>query len=507
MITNQMLSKIISTLGIRKFKGTKIQVKATKVEIREFLTNSIDEILKIPEIGSLVPKNGFRDIFVALEKVLFDWNNGVASIDDISYDTDKQKEMEGLVPFINATNGEVELRHTTLGGVSKIHSSIWLSAFGIAKKDVLSQLQPLFPIYRPDRIEQVFPSDIPEIGTHILNNYSAPMWRVKDMGKPEMPPLLRKFFFHLFSTDESREAIFHHLYYMLTSRSQVLLCLAGRQAIGKSIFAETIVKAMIKHTNWAKAPRSFTKKEFNGFLKNRKAVVVEEIPLASSREERIATNEMIKDILNDTVTIEEKGLDSFTTQNYVSVFVTTNSPKAIPLVDMNDRRFLCLDVTKVQLRKTMTSEEIEELKNLTDSSEEIADFCQWILAKGKIKGKDAFYNFTNELKKKIYFLTLSNWEISLLEHIDAIKSDYKYGISMNELVKQAKKANSGKAIKASTIEEFLNKHQMPSGNFIGDFVSGALVLTDEALNNNISDNVAELKKDVFGDDEGLDSFL
>ena len=508
-MSQDLLRKIVSILKISKGKNSKIRKNGELILIKKEVDTSFSSLFLLDEVKSMVNTMTLDEIKSKIIDLLTEWNSGESDVSALEPENEEQKEYITLKPFLNALTGEVELRDTKYGGISNIHIRAWLKSFKIGLKDIENSVDTLYPLYMPLTDDQIFKSEIEEIRSMALNVYSPPKWKIHELGEDNLPPLLKKFFNHLFPNEESRLAIYHHLYYLLTGRSQVLLCLAGRQAIGKSIFAETIVKAMIGRSNWAKAPRSFTKKEFNGFLKNRKAVVVEEIPLASSREERIGTNEMLKDILNDTITIEEKGQDSFTTQNYVTVFVTTNSPKAIPLVDMTDRRFLCLDITKVQLRKSMTQEEIEKLKDLNENSKEIADFCQWILKHGKIKNKDAFYCFTNELKKKIYFLTLSSWEIGILEWIDAVKSEYKFGIPMEQIVKEAKKHNSGKSVKLSTVEEFLNKHQLPSGNYIGDIDGGRLVLNDESMSSNISDNVKEIKKDVFGDSEEdeFDSFL
>jgi hypothetical protein len=513
MITEDILNSIVT--GFKLTKGTKHKVvmNGETFTAKKFVEVNVSSLLSIDSIRNLLTKSSLIDIQSAISAKLVEWSSPkeqeFLTFDELQAETEEQRDYLPLRPFLNSNTGDIELMDIERGGISKIHIKAWLKVFRIPLKTVENSLETLFPIYRPDIKDIVFNSDSIDIKGRALNTYSPPNWKIDGLGQAKMPLLLEKFFMHLFPVEESRLTMFHHLYFMLTSRSQVLLCLAGRQAIGKSIFAETLVKAMIGRSNWAKAPRSFTKKEFNGFLKNRKAVVVEEIPLAASREERIATNEMLKDILNDTVTIEEKGQDSFTTQNYVTVFVTTNSPKAIPLVDLTDRRFLCLDITKTQLRRSMTQKEIERLKDLNENSQEIADFCHWILEHGKIKDKDAFYCFTNELKKKIYFLTLSSWEIGLLEWIDAVKADYTFGIPMELVTKEAKKNNSGKVVKLSTVEEFLNKHQLSSGNYIGEIDGGRLVLNEEALKTNVSDNVKEIKKDIFGDneDDEFDSFL
>lgn len=512
MIKSEIVQEIVSTFRLRPSKNGKIYVGMELKKIKSFISENAPGFLAVDSVREemYVSKLNLEDLSRQIELGLESWCKEVISSPDLQglpQDTEDQKSFIRLSPFFNIRTGDIELMDTIVGGVSEVHHKVWAHTYSIMVKDLPDISPKLYPMYRPDIKGLLIETNVSNFPYRILNTYSMPEWERDDLGQPKMPEIFRKFFFHLFPSDESRLAAYHHLYYMLTERSQVLLCLAGRQAIGKSIFAETIIKAMIGKSNWQKAPRSFTKKEFNGFLKNRRVVVVEEIPLAANREERTATNEMIKDILNDTVTIEEKGVDAFTIDNHVTVFVTTNTPKAIPLVDMNDRRFLCLDVTKNQLRKSMSDSEIIKLKNMTDSSPEIADLCRWILANGKIEGKDAFYNFTNDLKRKIYFLTLSSWELGILEWIDINKNEYTQGIPMEHIVKEAKKHNMGKAVKPSTVEEFLNKHQMMGGGFIGDVSNSRLYLTEDAMNNPVSDSIKGLERELFGIDEDDEDFL
>jgi len=490
---------ICSKLNILKVKkGNKVLLESGKsrdIEAYVFGLTS-DQIMAVPELLALIKADfSIQTIKEDLVEALKDQVKNSRAQDAQS---SAWLEAEQFFPIHNASTNDI-LIFKASGGVSKLDAKVYAKRVGEDFETVYRRAPIAFVEYCPGNEESLFLRTNPQgLQEYIANTYVAPGWKNVTEFKTIVPPLFEKFFNHLFPIEEERKAVFHWMYWALVDRAQTVLCVPGIQGIGKTILGEKILSAMFGRENWTKAPRSFVSKEFNFFLKDRRIVLVEEIPTPRSREDRVFVNEMLKDITNDVVTIEGKGTNSEEIDNFANLIVTSNKLRAIPLENPIDRRFLCVSTPKNKLDTVFTPEEYSAfISSLTSVSDEMTQFCNWILTHGRIGKESAHYNLQNDIKYQIYRMSLTRWELTTLKSLDKEK-EVKGGVfseaDMEGFVKKDK-------IKISTIEEFLDTFQMPSGSPIGNWDSkGYYVLSREAMSNDIYVNPKKIRRDIYLDD-------
>jgi hypothetical protein len=413
-------------------------------------------------------------------------------------------EVDNYFTVHNAENDEI-LVFRKKGGKANIDYKAYAKKIGQDPQTVYGEADLAFVEYNPLQTKVIFFRDSKfrdEGQVKVANTYVAPLWQIEPRPEnPQMPPLFKKFFEHLFPVEEERLAVFHWIHCGMAGRAQTILCVPGIQGIGKTLLGEGILKAVFGDTNWVKAPRSFVSKEFNSFLEAKRVVLVEEVPTPRSREDRIAVNEMLKDVTNDTVSIEGKGKDARTVDNWANLIVTSNKLRAIPLESPTDRRFMCVSTSRTKLDKVFSNEEYEEFtESLNPDSEEIRAFSHWLMVFGKVPGMTAHYCPQTEIKYQIYRMSLTMWEMKLLKKMEEDRINKNGIFTGEELEAYVKKEK----VKLSTIEEFLEVFQLPSGEALGYWdKSGVYCFSKEAMTANLYINPRYIQKNLFGDEDGL----
>lgn len=507
--TPETLQSIYSKLGISKvLKGNKVlKEDGKKSDIdRHILAADSDILFEIPELKALLKEDGVTAKIVKENLIACLMEESLAAKNVVNRKPDWVKTEKYFAIHDVATNDLVVFHRA--GGRAEVHPRVYSKLLGLDYVALEASTDVAYVKYCPDSTETLFMKESDagiEVGEKkgqvlVANTYVAPYWQKLDIpAVAVMPPLFEKFFNHLFPIEVERMAVFNWIHFAMIGRAQTILCVPGIQGIGKTKLGEGVLKALFGSGNWNKAPRSFVSKEFNSFLEEKKIVLVEEIPTPRSREDRVAVNEMLKDITNDTVTIEGKGKDSRTVDNWANLIVTSNKLRSIPLETPTDRRFLCVSTSKNKLDTVMTNEEYTEFDNsLVPNSKEITEFAMWVLKHGRVPRATAHYSPQTDIKYQIYRMSLTMWEMKILKKMqeDRVK---KEGIFAGEdLEAYVKKEH----IKLSTIEEFLDVFQLPSGNSLGTWEkSGVFCLTEEAMKSNLYINPRYLQKGLFGDED------
>ena len=505
MLDTPKLESICKQLGIFKIKpNSKVlttggQNKKIDVFVSGF---PVEKFVAIPEVLEIIGKGKpIHEIKEMLIEALMSESRGTKKAATVGSDW---LDPAHFFPIHDVASDQIVIFNRQ-GGRAGMDPKVYAKRLGVSFQDVYDSSPVAYIEYAPFTTETVFKKFCETVQREIVvaNSYVAPSWSLAELEEPVMHPILIKFFKHLLPIEEERNAVFHWMYFALTDRAQTILCVPGIQGIGKTILGERILLALFGRENWEKAPRSFMSKEFNSYIEDRRIVLVEEVPTPRSKEDRIFANEMLKDITNNVVTIEGKGKDARTINNTANFILTSNKLRAIPLDSPIDRRFLCVSTSKIRLETAMTEAERDELFRVIEpGSKEIAQLAAWILEFGMIEGHNAHYNLKNEIKYQIYRMSLSRWEMNLLKFIDKEKVKNHGTFKEEDLEKAVKKEK----VKISTIEEFLDNFQMPSGNVIGhwDEKYGVFLLSGEALKHSVYVNPRNIQHEIFGDEILLD---
>ena len=142
---------------------------------------------------------------------------------------------------------------------------------------------------------------------------------------------------NLFNSIERLEYFLNWLSYILNTSYKTRNCivLTGVQGSGKGVLYDYIIRPAFGDKYCEKLLRRDIKSNFTGLLHNKLFVVVDEMDKRSSYE----ILDKIKSYITDTsITIERKGIDSFTTENKFNMMIFSNSTVPVK-VEQSNRRF------------------------------------------------------------------------------------------------------------------------------------------------------------------------
>lgn len=120
---------------------------------------------------------------------------------------------------------------------------------------------------------------------------------------------------------------------------EVVPVLRGKQGAGKSVIGNALRRIFGQHAMAVSSPRAVTG-QFNAHLRDLVFLLANEAFFAG---DRAAVSSLKALITDETLFVEQKGIDAVETPNYLHVLMTTNADWAVP-VALDDRRFAVFDV-------------------------------------------------------------------------------------------------------------------------------------------------------------------
>ncbi len=131
-----------------------------------------------------------------------------------------------------------------------------------------------------------------------------------------------------------------HLVQRPWERPEVALILRGGQGTGKNTFVDTLGALVKRHFRQVNSTDQLTGR-FNGHMKGVILLHANEASWGGNKSERGKLKAMVTDA---TLPVEMKGHDIIDVDNYLRLIVSSNEEWPVP-IDMDDRRFLVLDVS------------------------------------------------------------------------------------------------------------------------------------------------------------------
>lgn len=125
---------------------------------------------------------------------------------------------------------------------------------------------------------------------------------------------------------------------------EVVLVLRGEQGAGKSLLGTALQRLWGQHAVAVSSPRAVTG-QFNAHLRDLVLLVANEAVFAG---DRAAVSTLKALITDETLFIEQKGVDAVEVPNFLHVVMTTNALWAVP-VALDDRRFAVFDVASSRI--------------------------------------------------------------------------------------------------------------------------------------------------------------
>lgn len=221
--------------------------------------------------------------------------------------------------------------------------------------------------YNPQRSGQLTCSD--ETGIHIFNEYVPPEWkrewfyRGADIKAQTIPQIYDDFFNHLTGGHvESKTFLLDWIATSIRARNYTILTAIGEQGIGKGVLGH-ILETMHGVSNYAKVRDDVFKNRFNSRLANKTLIYVDEADLRTKESQ-----DRIKDTVNNTFEVEQKGKDARSCENYGSYYLSSNSYDAIR-IEASDRRFSIIQLTDTPLKDTPLINIVDDLMDVKNVNE------------------------------------------------------------------------------------------------------------------------------------------
>lgn len=259
--------------------------------------------------------------------------------------------------------------------------------------------------YNPYQLKKLYKEE----GFYKFNTYNCPFWLIehffydKELNPCELPDLYKSFLVHLTDGDkESYEYILDWLSTMLKSRNYCILSTIGNQGIGKGVLG-SIMEKLVGKDNFSLTDNRLIKKEFNAQILNKRLVYIDELKVQNSTEEN-----RLKLLINDTIEVEKKGVDSVNVKNFSSTYVSSNDFDAVRLRG-DDRRFSIVDLTDKKLIEVMNQKEINDLL-LDENIDKLARYL-WF----RVVNRRMNQVFTSKRTAEVRESALKGWEEWFIE--------------------------------------------------------------------------------------------
>lgn len=271
--------------------------------------------------------------------------------------------------------------------VSIVSGSVYVKTAQIDEPTAHRVARKVFPQYLPrNKAGIANQKDEQGVEQEFFNTYVPPAWTRIDGYEDlpdELPETFSKLVKHLFPIKEEREYFFSWLWHSLFKRSFVYLVLCGAPGTGKNRL-KLILRALHGHSNTIDGKRSTLIERFNSQLADSTLAWFDELKYDIEMEN------MMKELQNDSISIERKGIDATrSTRIYASLIISNNKPRD-NYIAFDARKFAPLQVSDSRLETSMTvkeitrmTEKVEDWSNPKYDLEYIAQIGKWIKKHGR----------------------------------------------------------------------------------------------------------------------------
>jgi hypothetical protein len=299
--------------------------------------------------------------------------------------------------------------------LSDITGSAYVSLMGMKHEEAFSSARPVFMEYDPRGARGVRAIKSGRETKQIFNTYVPPLWKGHPALKtknPRIHPLFQKCLKHVFPLKKERLFFYGWLYASLFKRAPTYLILCGNAGLGKNRI-KLLLRALHGHENTPDGKKSSLTERFNSQVERTTLLWFDELVFNE------AVENILKEMQNETISIERKGVDATrSTKIYSSMVISNNYPRN-NYIQFDSRKFVPLELGTTRLGTSMTHKEIDTLTKMTsfpDSPEfdveALAEFVAWLKKNGP-RFMEMFPNleYKGPMFYRLAHTTMSRWQI------------------------------------------------------------------------------------------------
>lgn len=314
--------------------------------------------------------------------------------------------------------------------LSDISGTVYISMMGMKYDEAVSVARPVFMEYDPRGERGVRSVKGGRQTKDVFNTYVPPLWKGHKnltMKNPKIPPLFLKCIKHVFPLKAERQFFYAWLYASLFKRAPTYLILCGNAGLGKNRI-KLLLRALHGHENTPDGKKSSLTERFNSQVERTTLLWFDELIFNEDVEN------ILKEMQNETISIERKGIDATrSTKIYSSMVISNNYPRN-NYIQFDSRKFVPLELGTTKLGTSMTHKEIDKLTKMTSfpDSEEfdvdaLAEFVGWLRHNGpRLMDKFPNLEYKGPMFYRLAHTTMSRWQIATIEFLlsDKIKSAF-----------------------------------------------------------------------------------
>lgn len=313
--------------------------------------------------------------------------------------------------------------------ISDISGVVYISLMGMKHDEAVANARAVFMEYDPRGESGVRAVKMGRENKEIFNTYVPPLWRGHKnvtMKHPKIHPLFLKCIKHVFPIKIERQFFYAWLYASLFKRAPTYLILCGNAGLGKNRI-KLLLRALHGHENTPDGKKSSLTERFNSQVERTTLLWFDELNFNEEVEN------ILKEMQNETISIERKGVDATrSTKIYSSMVISNNYPRN-NYIQFDSRKFVPLLLGTTKLGTSMTHKEIDTLTKMTsfpDAPEfdldAQAEFVGWLRQNGpKLIEKFPNLEYKGPMFYRLAHTTMSRWQIaaiSFLLNTDKMKS-------------------------------------------------------------------------------------
>lgn len=293
--------------------------------------------------------------------------------------------------------------------------------------------------YRPDNNKITFED---QNGGIVVNNYNPPdhfidgFWGLNNLITPKecdklpfqvdnIPKPYGDFFTHLFNNDLA--SIEYFIYWLVKAldvkngRNLTTLVLISTPGVGKGVLFSHVIEPLFGSTNTAliSGANAFVN-QFNSQFADKQVVMIDEANLTDTE-----SLDRFKTLVNNSLEVEKKGKDKFTTQNWLNILIASNNLDSIR-IEEGDRRFSVVTMA----RNKMLGDVYADVRALTEELSANDNILKLFTFLMSVKVEhDMNRPFKSTQTEAIKDASLKDWERGILEYITD-KWDDKYPVNL-----------------------------------------------------------------------------
>lgn len=323
-------------------------------------------------------------------------------------------EYEGLTLNMDVSSGRDTKYFLTSPDeiVSVISGYTYIKTMQMNEAEAIATARKVLPEYSP-RTKRGITKKTFEDNTEVdvFNTYIPPRWKkYKGPKTPDkLPPLFEKLVNHLFPLKIEREYFYSWLYHSMYKRAYVYLVLCGAPGTGKNRL-KLVLRALHGHTNTIDGKRSTLVERFNSQLADSTLAWFDELHYDMEMEN------MMKELQNDSISIERKGIDATRSTNIHASLVVSNNKPRDNFLAFDARKFAPLQLSSERLEKSMTGQEIDELTKKVEKADSpdfdiafLFQIAKWVKANGK-SSKWPHLEYKGPMFYKLAHTSMSRWQ-------------------------------------------------------------------------------------------------